>query len=112
MDSHRQASGSENKDARRLAQVEFSHASHEQIADGHIECAPEHVDHWRRHSFSGWRREWRRELAPNHAAYEVRNGVDQKYSSEKVSDVCIPRHDFLLTAGLPDHPRQHTSFGL
>src|ERR1700720_2573113 len=74
-------------------EVKVSHAAHEKTSDYQIECAPEHVDRWRRVSLAERGSEGCREPTPGHAVREVRHRVHEKNTPEEVSDVSMPLHD-------------------
>jgi hypothetical protein len=94
LNSHREATGGDEENVCRVADVEDADAEDQQIGDCEIECAPEDVDDWRRKAFAGRFCEWAREWMAGYAAYEVGDCVDEKCAAEEVDDVCVPRQKY------------------
>src|ERR1700722_8916265 len=73
-------------------QVELADAADQQVANGQVEEAPQHVDRRRRQTFTGRARKRALKRPSHHPADEVRNGVGEEGAAEKVGKVEKPAH--------------------
>ncbi len=75
---HKQYARPQNKHVRGLAEIEATHTTNEQVADGKIEQAPEDIDCRGRQTHSRWRCEGALKRMPRDPIAQMGQGVREE----------------------------------
>ena len=79
--------GAEGDGIPRVPKIEGPDAKHQHVSDDDVERSPSDVDERGGASLTGRTREWALKRAAHRPGDEMRDGVGEKYSAEKVGDV-------------------------
>jgi hypothetical protein len=89
--------GSYDGDVDEIVNTEAAEAEDQQVSEGEVEDAPEHVDSGRRQAFAGRLGEGTLERATRDAVNEMGHGIRKKHAAKEVTRIDVPVHDCSLS---------------